>query len=297
MKRINAAGKLEEMQPFDDAPDDFALFIRDRWLPRIQKDEQVAPTQRIPAFHTRGHSLVPHLESDAITALAEVFPDLPQLPEIDRATRAAALDAPDPSSRFPRQKPPTAADTYEHAFIRWRDVWAREAYFHAGRPMGHTRKQAAALNILTTASELRAAIETGAAEKAAALGMVLAFEAIAGGYMLDVETKIEAGAVLQKAKDSAFKNGVGKTQPDMQKARAACIKWAAEAWKASPTTRMKTMSEALEKKLYELMGELKTLDLPPKANTIRTWLKEAAAAGELSIPPAAQKPGADPKKK
>lgn len=292
MKRIKN-GKLEEIQPFDDAPEDFAFFVRDRWLPRIRTDEQVTPKHRIPPFHTRGHSLVVHLEWDAIKALAEVFPDLPQQPEVDGAPRAAALDGPDPSFRQPKQKPPVEADTYEHAYLRWRDVWAREAYIHASRPLAHTRKQSAALNILTTASEIRSAIETGRAEKAAALGMVLAFEAIAGGYLLDAESKIEVGAALQKAKDIAFSKGAGRSKSDLNRAAEMCVHRAEELWRIDPGMRIGKVKEICREMLRIEVDELRLprLETPPTEDTIAKWLNEAEKAGRLAVPPEARKGG------
>lgn len=182
MKKIGRGGKIVDARPFDSTPDEFADFVNDRWLPSIERGSH--------AFHPRGYSLIPHLEREAVEALSSLWPNLPQRPVVD-AERAAPAPA-KTRGRFAPAAAPLLPDTEEAAFERWRVIWATEAQVHRVHAHEYSAEHRAAINILVTASQLRAAVHAGEGEKSAALGMLLAFQAIEGGYSVDVESEIRS---------------------------------------------------------------------------------------------------------
>lgn len=181
MKKIGRGGKIVDARPFDSTPDEFADFVNDRWLPSIERGSH--------AFHPRGYSLIPHLEREAVEALSSLWPNLPQRPVVD-AERAAPAPA-KTRGRFAPAAAPLLPDTEEAAFERWRVIWATEAQVHRVHAYEYSAEHRAAINILVTASQLRAAVQFGEGEKSAALGMLLAFQAIEGGYSLEMERELK----------------------------------------------------------------------------------------------------------
>jgi hypothetical protein len=297
MKRLNENGELEETRPFDLEPDEFIDFIERRWLPPLELNEEVAPNLRIPAFHTHGGSIILFLEHEAIEALADQFPELPRQPVIDTDRPAHSTPAPgDASARFRPRPPPKSSDTYEAAYERWRSMWAREALYHVR--FEHPRAISAALGILTAASQLRGAVEAGHAEKAAAYAMLVAFEAMRGGYGLELHALKESNHTLKRAKELAYKKGVGQINNDLERARESCIRWAAAIWATDPQKRMGEVVVECRSKLKDAVDNLRLpkLEVAPTTDTVRGWLIEAGKAGRLFIPPDAQRPGA-PKRK
>lgn len=268
MKRINAEGEHEDIDPFDQAPDEFAFFIRDRWLPAIKSGSG--------GFHDRGYSLVPHLERDAIEALADLMPGLPRRPVLD-------------TDALPAHVPP---DTYDRARERWREVWTSETWFYTDR-FDLPSKQQAAARILQHSSQLRSAVADGQAEKAAALGMLLAFEAIGGGYALKIEATNEALKVVQRARRTAYRKGVGKKQPALDRSEDACIAAAKNLWSEQPQLRIGEVAKQLRQMLIKNLDKLPSLSLAdvPGTDTVKTWLKDASKAGKLAIPSGAQRRG------
>ena len=92
-------------------------------------------------------------------------------------------------------------------------------------------------------------------------------------------------------------NTIGKNHADLEQLRRACVQKARVMWEADPTLRMievaKTCREAILNVLAkhpEKLPSMKAKDVPGE-DAIKTWLREAGAAGALQIPDAAQKPG------
>jgi hypothetical protein len=179
----------------------------------------------------------------------------------------------------------------------WRQKWVAQAQFVLAHWREHTRIGIGAARVLIACATLRTAIESNEhPEQIAARAMLLTCEVFMAGSFMDTQTLVLSLKEEEEAQREHVKKTIGGDQDDMERARFACIRKAAELWRTDPTIRMQEMSEDLEKRLYEHLEKLPTLDLPPKASTIREWLKDAAAARKLNIPPEAQKPGA-PKKK
>ncbi len=251
MQRLNDEGKFEEMKPFDNRPEEFAFYVTDRWLPSIERGSH--------GFHPRGYSLIPHLEYEAIQALKPEFPELPR--------RAAK---------------PTDPDSYEE----WRAVWAAEARYHYPYPESHgyDRKASAAINILVISSQLRMAVEQGETEKAAALGMLLAFTAIDGGYALEMDARAETQKAIRKARVAPLVMG--------NKAIADAKKWAVgfarEKWKADTEKRIR-ITEMAETIWAEILGTEHANQRPETIDTVKSWIRPIA--------PDYAKKGGRPKKK
>jgi len=180
MQKIGRNGKFVKAQPFDSEPDEFAHFITDRWLPSIESGSQ--------GFHPRGYSLVSYLEKEAIAVLADLWPELPDRPIVDERPRSSVKAT--SRDQFSPMAPPKRPDTEEAAHERWRCAWVRQAQTTNQQAADHSPKQRSSMNILVTASRLRVAVEDGKAEKSAALAMLLAFQAIEGGYSLNVEADL-----------------------------------------------------------------------------------------------------------
>lgn len=243
-------------EPLD--PQDFIAAIEGHWLPNAGKDWD--------NFSLRGYSTTNAIEWDAIGHLREQYPELP--------ARPATAD--------------------EAGFEAWRALWVNEAmhlrrHFHPGSTLF------AAAEVLVLGSRLRAAIASGEAERAAALGALIVSYAIAGGYSPKMEASVAAGEAIRKAKHDAYKNGVGRAAEDMDKARKACLKWAADLWRNDPTLRIGEVATELLARLRQHREKLQHLDSFPKADTVKAWLRDGAAAGKLVIPEAAQRRGRPPK--
>ena len=192
---------------------------------------------------------------------------------------------------------PKITDGYE----AWRLFWLKEARDNSQlyrnslavadghlSPIGQ-----AAINVMLAASALRDAIAEGKAEQASALGMVLICEAIQGGYSLEVEAMRQTQDAIKSAKKDRVRNTIGKTHPDLEKARTACIHKAKEMWADDQTLRIGQVADDLRTRLLRNVDKFDTLKATdiPEVETIKGWLKEAAAAKKLTIPEGAQKPG------
>jgi len=285
MKKLTKTGGVIEAQPLGMSPEEFSDLIRDRWLPSIQRGSH--------GFHTRGYSLIPFLEAEAIEALHDMWPELPRRPIVDK--RPQVMPAPS-KGRFKRLHPPALHDTYEDAHERWRSLWAREAQAHEAHVYGYPRRHAAAIRILVAASQLRAAVESDETEKASALAMLIAFEAIGGGYGLALEADAEAKQALANARATAFKKGAGQRLPDLKRAEDACVRLAASIWENDQSTRIGDVVDQCIDHLYSTFNNYPTLDNVPAKDTIKGWLKTASKGSRLCIPPEAQRPGANKKK-
>lgn len=290
MKKVIRGGVVIDAQPFDNPPDEFVFYVRDRWLAGL--DERASNPGPLD------DRMIAYIEYEAVSALRETFPELPTLPVIDRDRPISKASDERPRSKFSPQPAPTVRDTYEAAFERWRCAWVSEAYHHEHHTHNYPKKIESALNILLAASKLRSAIALKDSERAAALGMLIAFEAIGGGYGLDMEAKIEGakakieGAeVLRKSRADAYKNGIGKIAIDLKKAKAACIKTAADIWKQDRTMRMGKVKTACQKSLLDHFELYPSLDKAPKIEAIHGWLTDAEKEGLISIPSEARKPG------
>lgn len=286
MKKRISDGQIVEVQPFDNAPEEFVFYVRDRWLAQLEEN--------LPGPSPLDDRLISYLEYEAVSALTEKFPELPPQPVIDR-DRPLQGAAAEPRAKFSPRPPPKVRDSYEAAFDRWRSVWVVEARHHEQFSHTYPKKIEAAINILLTASRLRSALEDGDSQRAAALGMLLAFEAIGGGYGLELESKIESSQALEKARKTAYANGVGLAATDYKRAEDACIRRAADIWAKDRTRRMKAVEDDCRQMLLDQFEQLPKLDKVPAASTIRAWIKQAGKDGRLSIPPEAQRPGADRK--
>lgn len=239
---------------FNETPDELDWRIRDNYLPKI--GEGLSPV---------ADELIPVLEWTAIRILRrEIHADLEDVPDA-------------------RTEPEG-----------WRLWWLNEAdylSYHTGSipdAKDHLSPAARhAVNTLTVASRLRGAMEAGDVEKVAALSILLAMQALQGGYSIEHEA-------AKRIRDKAQQNSILKINKEYAPLEAAVIKKAGDLWKVSPTMRI---GEVVKEIAARLMEVGKRRDIPqPSDETIKGWIVDAEKAGKLAIPEAARK-GGRPKKK
>ena len=253
---------VEGRRVFSVDPEDFIERLRYNWLGAIQEGHTVVID-----------TIVPYLEMEAVSRLGKEW-------TVESGNR------------------PKMADGYEY----WRCWWVNEASHNCDvhSPVGcagyHlTKVGQAAVNILMAASALRSAMDNGTKEETAALSMLLLCEAIVGGYGLERDATKEAHETMIAKSETTYKKSIGAESEDQEKARQACISAAEKMWAADPMMRIGAVSIELNKRLLSKFEKLETLDQVPQADTIRGWLKDAAKAGKLTIPAAAQRRGREPK--
>lgn len=148
------------------------------------------------------------------------------------------------------------------------------------------------IRVLLAAYRLRREIEINDnPQKIAALSMLLICEVFMGGYMLENESLREAIEGVEQDKARVYKNTIGAEADDQERARKYCINAAAKIWVEQPTRRIGNVSKELHEYLLANLDRLTTLNLTPKIDTIKGWLKTAALDNKLSIPPGAQMRG------
>lgn len=171
----------------------------------------------------------------------------------------------------------------------WVSKWANEARHAQPHSNAKSAIVRAAINVLLTACELRAEIEDNEnPQKIAALAMLLVCEVLMGGYMLDSELLKRSIEDTEKKKKRVYKQTIGIESEDQKRARNACIAAAKKIWSDDPNRRTGDVATELHKRLLDNLDKLPSLDLTPKAETIKCWLRAANKNGELAIPEAAQ---------
>lgn len=167
----------------------------------------------------------------------------------------------------------------------WRSFWVNEAS-HYERHCDPYTPEFHATNVLFAASGMRAAIHAGNTEKAIALGMYVAAEAMAGGDFMDFERR-------DMSATQAENKGIGKINAEYAHLENAVIIKAKSIWEAFPDKRI---GEVIEDIQAAINRRAKQVDMPAPINgTIKKWLKAAEADGRLLIPNSAKK-GGRPKK-
>ena len=241
----------KSIMPFYVSPEDIAWRMRDAWIEDIEN----------------GHSpmverLIPYLEMEAIYRLKKELPDL-------------------------ADEWPPLSDGFESMRL-W---WLNEALQNCDRhdPIGVAGQHLsgigqAAVNVLVVASELREAINHKHTEKSASLGMLLICELIKGGLYVELSP-------LKKARESAYKNGIGIQVKDFKLARKGSIELAKKLWGKNPNLRIGEVANEILKSIQENKNKFPNLQAFPTANTIKEWIKKAAREGALSMPEGAQKRG------
>lgn len=239
---------------FNETPDELDWRIRDNYLPKT--GEGLSPI---------ADELIPVLEWEAIRILRkEIQADLEDMPD--------ARTDPD----------------------GWRLWWLNEAdhlSYHTGSiPDAKDHLSPAvrhAVNTLTVASRLRGAMEAGDVEKVAALSILLAMQALQGGYSIEHEA-------AKRTRDKAQQNSILKINKEYAPVEKAVIEKAADLWERSPTMRIGEVVSEISARLKDVG---KRRDIPqPTDETIKSWIVDAGNAGKLEIPETARK-GGRPKKK
>lgn len=250
-----------DIAPLVIAPDEIVHYLREQWLSDIEA-----------GIGTIADTVLPYLEAEAIKRFSVEW-------------------------TAPKEGRPDKRKSREG----WRLWWLKEArqncstYDPIAKAGPHlTPSGQSAVNVLVTSSELRDALNRGRSELSCGLGMLLICEVISGGYSLEVAATKATHDAIKAARTAAYKNGIGKTAPDHKKAREACCTKAQCMWADDESLRIGAVAKSLWAMLknnradfqtYEKIGDL------PSTETIKTWLKEAAQAGTLNIPPAASQPG------
>lgn len=238
--------------PFRDDPSDIAWRIRDDALPNIEAGQ---------AYITE--ITLPYLESEAVDKI--------------RARTS--------------YRPVVEVDRRENREL-WRQKWVCEALAAEAHLQGIDPIAQAAVRVLLTAARLRGALETNDnPQKIAALSMLLGCAVFEGGYMLEAEATTAALKAAKASKKNAFIAGAGKNNADLKRARDGAVAYAKKTWSAKPDMRIGAMADAILSLLVLHKDKFQTLEAFPKANTIKTWLRNAGADGDLIIPAAAQAPG------
>lgn len=243
-----------KIDAFNETPDEIDWKIRDNFIPKIS--EGLTPIQS---------ELIPVLEWEAIRILRKEI-------DADPATIPDAHTDPD----------------------GWRLWWYNEARYlsyHAGAvPDAFDHLSPAvrhAVNTITAASQLRAAMEAGNVEKVAALSILLAMQVLQGGYSIEHEA-------AKRIRDKAQQNSILKINKEYASVEAAVIQKASGLWKESPTMRIGEVVKDIAARLMEVG---KRRDIPqPTDEKIKEWIVDAGNAGKLAIPESARK-GGRPKKK
>lgn len=169
----------------------------------------------------------------------------------------------------------------------WRRFWAIEAS-HFESLCEPYSPEFHATNVLLAASGMRAAIHAGNTEKAIALGMYVAAEAMAGGDFMDFERR-------DMSATQAENKGIGKINADYASLEKAVIIKAKSIWEKYPDKRIGKVIEDIQDLINK---RAKQVDMPSPTNeTIKKWLKAAEADGRLLIPESAKKSGRPKKPK
>lgn len=242
------------LDAFNETPDELDWRIRDNYLPKIR--EGLSPI---------ADELIPVLEWEAIRILRKEIQAEPE-------------DVPDVR---------TDPDG-------WRLWWLNEAdhlSYHTGSiPDAKDHLSPAvrhAVNTLTVASRLRGAMDAGDVEKVAALSILLAMQALQGGYSIEHEA-------AKRTRDKAQQNSILKINKEYAPVEKAVIKKAIDLWERSPAMRIGEVVKEIAARLTEV-GRHR--DIPnPSDETIKGWIVAAEKARKLAIPEAARK-GGRPKKK
>lgn len=242
------------LDAFNETPYDIDWRIRDSYLPSMR--DGLSPI---------ADELIPVLEWKAIRILRqEVQADMEDMPD--------ARTDPD----------------------GWRLWWLNEANhlsYHTGSiPDAKDHLSPAvrhAVNTLTVASRLRGAMEAGDVEKVAALSILLAMQALQGGYSIEHEA-------AKRTRDKAQQNSIGKINSGYARVEEAVIRKAKEIWKSSPEKRIGEVVTEIHAAISK-RAKADTIEFPV-SETVKQWIVDASKAGKLAIPEAARK-GGRPKKK
>jgi len=242
---------MKSIVPFYVSPEDISWGMRDGWIEDIENGHS-------PMFER----LLPYFEMEAVYRLKKELPEL-------------------------AHEWPALADGFES----WRLWWLNEALQNCDShdPIGVAGQHLsgigqAAVNVLVVASELREAINHKHAEKSASLGMLLICEVMEGGLYAELSP-------LKKARESAYKNGIGIQVKDFKLARKGSIELAKKLWKENPNLRIGEVAKEILKRIQENKNKFPNLQAFPTVNTIKEWIKKAAREGALSMPEGAQKRG------
>jgi len=248
-------------EPLD--PYDYAIGIENNWLRNIGKG--------FDNFSRRGYAVTNVMEWDAVERLQKSRTHLPARP----ATRYEETD-----------------------LDEWRALWVNEAY-HLQGLLEPGSSDYAATQILILSSRLRSAIADGEAERAAALGALVMCYAIAEGYAPKMDAIATAHEAIRAAKAKAYQTGAGRTARDFERARKACVEAARQQWVENADRRIGDVANRLREMLKRNLDKLPTLTAAdiPGDDTIKGWLRQAAADGKLVIPEAAQRGGRPPKQR
>lgn len=251
-------------RPFNVTPDDLLWRMRENWIGAVYEGHPVMlPT------------LIPYLEMEAASRLSKessvFYEDCPKL-----------------------------SDGYEGWLLYWVNEASHNCDSHS--PIGTAGQHLSAIgqsavNIIMTAAALRDALESSNAELSSVLSITLICEAIQGGYSLEVEAMRTAQDAIEIARKDRVRNTIGKTHDDLEVARKACIDKAMLMWSADPTMLIGAVAKDCKEGLLRNIHKLPTLTAQdiPEVETIKGWFRDAAAAGKLAIPAAAQKRGRPPK--
>lgn len=151
-------------------------------------------------------------------------------------------------------------------------------------------KGEAGARVLHAATSAREAINSGAADKAAAYCSLMIVEALMGGYVPEAEAN-EVGLLEHQWTDyQRHNNGVGAINAKYGELRKAAIAHAKRIWEKDSGPECARRGEVADSFLLDL--KRKPGQQPPKKKTVMDWLKDASEKGQLTIPAAASRPGA-----
>ena len=239
---------------FNVTPYDIAWTIRDSWLGNIHSGLDPVLREVIPLYEM----------------------------EAARVLRSEALVS--------RNDEPKRIDNVE----TWRLWWMNEAH-HLSTHDGYTPDAdyslegniRHAVNVLNAASELRSAMESKDVERTALFSILLAMEALQGGYSIELES-------AKEALDKREQDGIGKINAKYKRLENACVKLAKTIWEDDGTKRIGDVVQTILDRIFKAKTKQ---DIPiPSDETINGWLINAANVGKLTMPAGARK-GGRPKKK
>lgn len=152
-------------------------------------------------------------------------------------------------------------------------------------------KDAAGARVMAAATRTKEAIQAGEAERAAAYCALMICEALMGAYVPDSERTQMELMDLKWSKRQAHDRGIGKHSDDLEAARVASVALAKKIWDKHPALRIGEVAALICKTLKSRKDKFSPgFDIPGDA-AVKTWLRDAATKGDLSIPEGAQARG------
>lgn len=237
-------------------------------------------------FHVEPYNLAHSIRDNAIRNIEVGFPYLTEatIPSLEREA-IARIKAQTKIRQKNEIKKTLNSDLWRKEWVNAVRVAEKDIYSYGPVPQ-------AAIRVVLTSDKLRSAMDQNSSpQMIAALSMLLVCEALEGGYLIKFETIKTENETIKKKKQEIYLKSIGIESEDQKKVRKESVEIAKKLWELNPRRLIGNVSENISKQLLERIEEFPTLDLTPKPDTIKGWLRDECKEGRLAIPEAAQKRG------